>query len=110
MKLQEVLSGIPVVEAPPTNPDVTGIAYDSRAVKPGDCFVAVPGTHTDGHRFVEVALRDGAAVALVQRRVGTAWPQVEVRDTRQALALASANFYEHPTRAMLLVGITGTDG
>ncbi len=110
MKLREVLSGIPVVEAPTANPDVTGIAYDSRAVKPGDCFVAIPGTRTDGHRFVEVALRDGAAVALVQRRVGTAWPQVEVLDTRQALALASANFYEHPTRAMLLVGVTGTDG
>jgi UDP-N-acetylmuramoyl-L-alanyl-D-glutamate--2,6-diaminopimelate ligase len=110
MKLREVLSGIPVVEAPTANPEVTGVAYDSRVVKPGDCFVAIPGAHTDGHRYVEVALRDGAAAALVQRRVGTAWPQVEVRDTRQALALAAANFYEQPTRSLQLVGVTGTDG
>ncbi len=108
--MRDVLAGISVLEAPPTDPNVTGIAYDSRAVKPGDCFVAIPGTHTDGHRYVEVALRDGAAVALVQRRVGTAWPQVVVADTRQALALAAANFYNHPTRSMLLVGVTGTDG
>src|SRR5437879_13631388 len=110
MKLKEVLSGIPVVEAPAADPDVTGIAYDSRAVKPGDCFVAIPGAHTDGHRYVEVALRDGAAAALVERRVGTAWPQVVVPDTRRALALAAAAFYGHPSRGLVLIGVTGTDG
>ena len=73
-------------------------------------MVAIPGEHADGHRYVETALRDGAAVAVVQRRVGTAWPQVVVADTRLALALISSAFFGHPTRAMVVIGVTGTDG
>ncbi len=110
MKLSQLLTGVPVVEAPPTDPEVTGICYDSRRLRKGDCFVAIPGEHTDGHRYVETALRDGAAVAVVQRRVGTAWPQVVVADTRLSLALVASAFFNHPTRAMVVVGVTGTDG
>jgi len=110
VKLSQLLPGVSVVEAPPTDPDITGLCYDSRRLERGDCFVAVPGTHTDGHRYVETALRDGAAVAVVQRRVGTAWPQVVVADTRRALALMSSAFFSHPSRAMVVIGVTGTDG
>ena len=110
IKLSRLLEGVEVLEAPPTDPEVTGLCYDSRRLKPGDCFVAVAGTHTDGHRYVETALRDGAVAAVVQRRVGTAWPQVVVRDTRRALALMSSTFYGHPSRAMVVIGVTGTDG
>lgn len=110
MKLSELLAGVAVIEAPPADPDVTGVCYDSRRVRPGDCFVAIPGEHTDGHRYVETALRDGAAVAVVQRQTGTAWPQVVVADTRRALALISSAFFHHPTRAMVVIGVTGTDG
>ena len=110
MKLSQLLPGVPVVEAPPGDPEVTGICYDSRRLRQGDCFVAIPGEHTDGHRYVETALRDGASVAVVQRRVGTAWPQLVVSDTRLALALLASAFYAHPTRSMVVVGVTGTDG
>src|SRR5881398_1752153 len=99
-----------VLEAPPTDPEVTGLCYDSRRLKAGDCFVAIPGTHTDGHRYVETALRDGAVAAVVQRRVGTGWPQVVVKDTRRALALMASRFYGHPSRQLLVIGVTGTDG
>jgi len=99
-----------VLEAPPTDPEVTGISYDSRRLKAGDCFVAIPGTHTDGHRYVETALRDGAVAAVVQRRVGTAWPQIVVDDTRRALALMSSAFFGHPSRSLIVIGVTGTDG
>ncbi len=99
-----------MLEAPPTDPEVTGLCYDSRRLKPGDCFVAIPGTHTDGHRYVETALRDGAVAAVVQRRAGTAWPQVVVRDTRRALGLMSSTLYAHPSRDMIVIGVTGTDG
>jgi UDP-N-acetylmuramoyl-L-alanyl-D-glutamate--2,6-diaminopimelate ligase len=110
VKLSQLLQEVTVVEAPPTDPEVTGICYDSRRLRPGDCFVAIPGEHTDGHRYVETALRDGATVAVVQRRIGTAWPQVVVADTRRALALISSAFFGHPTRSMVVIGVTGTDG
>src|SRR4029077_21032638 len=60
--------------------------------------------------FVETALRDGAVAAVVQRRAGTAWPQVVVSDTRRALALMSSTFYGHPSRDLVVIGVTGTDG
>jgi UDP-N-acetylmuramoyl-L-alanyl-D-glutamate--2,6-diaminopimelate ligase len=110
MKLSQLLAGVSVLEAPPADPDVTGICYDSRRLRPGDLFVAIPGTHTDGHRYVDVALRDGAAAALVVRPRGTAWPQVVVEDTRKALAQVSATFFGHPSRDLRVVGVTGTDG
>ena len=110
MKLSQLLQDVPIVEAPQADPEVTGVCYDSRRLRSGDCFVAIAGEHTDGHRYVETALRDGASAAVVQRRVGTAWPQVVVADTRRALAMVSSAFFNHPTRTMVLVGVTGTDG
>ena len=110
IKLSQLLQGVRVVEAPPADPEVNGVAYDSRRLKAGDCFVAIPGTHTDGHRYVETALRDGAVAAVVQHRVGTAWPQVVVDDTRRALALISSAFYRHPSHDLVVIGVTGTDG
>jgi UDP-N-acetylmuramoyl-L-alanyl-D-glutamate--2,6-diaminopimelate ligase len=110
IKLSRLLEGVEVLEAPPTDPEVIGLSYDSRRLKPGDCFVAIPGTHTDGHRYVETALRDGAVAAVVQRLVGTAWPQVVVPDTRRALALMSSTLYAHPSRDLVVIGVTGTDG
>jgi UDP-N-acetylmuramoyl-L-alanyl-D-glutamate--2,6-diaminopimelate ligase len=110
IKLSRLLEGVPVLEALPTDPQVTGLCYDSRRLKAGDCFVAIPGTHTDGHRFVETALRDGAVAAVVQRRSGTGWPQVVVADTRRALALMASTFYGHPSRDLMVIGVTGTDG
>src|SRR5437868_15434451 len=110
MRLTRLLDGVRVLEQAPADPEVTGLCYDSRRLKPGDCFIAIPGTHADGHRYVETALRDGAVAAVVQRRVGTAWPQVVVPDTRRALALMSSTMYGHPSRDMLVIGVTGTDG
>jgi UDP-N-acetylmuramoyl-L-alanyl-D-glutamate--2,6-diaminopimelate ligase len=108
--LNQLLEGVRVVEPSPANPPVSGLCYDSRRLKAGDCFIAIPGTHTDGHRYVETALRDGAVAAVVQRRVGGAWPQVVVEDTRRALALMASHFFGHPSRQLTVIGVTGTDG
>lgn len=110
MRLSKLLEDVSVLEQPDADPEVTGLCYDSRRLKPGDCFIAIPGTHTDGHRYVETALRDGAVAAIVQHPVGTAWPQVVVADTRRALALTSSTWFGHPSRAMTVIGVTGTDG
>jgi UDP-N-acetylmuramoyl-L-alanyl-D-glutamate--2,6-diaminopimelate ligase len=92
-------------------PEPSGLADDSRAVAPGDWFVAVRGSQSDGHRFIRGAL-DRGAVALVVERADAAAPapQVVVTDSRRAaLALARA-WNGDPAAALTLVGITGTNG
>jgi UDP-N-acetylmuramoyl-L-alanyl-D-glutamate--2,6-diaminopimelate ligase len=91
---------------------VTGLVYDSRAVKRGDIFFAVPGLAMDGHDFITDALARGAAAVVVERKLApaseTAW--IRVPDVRRAMALWAARFYGHPSRALLLAGVTGTNG
>src|SRR2546428_10498244 len=92
--------------------DVTGIAYDSRRVKPGDLFVAVSGLHEDGHAFAADAVTKGA-VALALERVGpmpAGTPLLLVPSTRIGLAEIAAEFYGRPSRRLKVAGITGTDG
>jgi UDP-N-acetylmuramoyl-L-alanyl-D-glutamate--2,6-diaminopimelate ligase len=91
---------------------ITGIAYDSRSVEPGNVFVALKGLRADGALFVRQAIERGA-VAIVSEE--PAPPDVivhwaAVRDARLALAVLAAAFQGHPSRAMRVVGITGTNG
>ena len=90
---------------------VSGVTNDSRAVRPGSLFVAVPGLHADGHDFVAAAETAGAAAALVEQPVSdVALPQLLVNETRPALAAAAAWWYGDPSHELAVVGITGTDG
>jgi UDP-N-acetylmuramoyl-L-alanyl-D-glutamate--2,6-diaminopimelate ligase len=91
---------------------VTGIAYDSRAVEPGNVFVALKGLQADGSRFAQQAL-DRGAVAVVSEeapapQMGSPW--TVVADARLALAFLAAAFYQHPSAELQVVGITGTNG
>jgi len=91
--------------------EVRGVAFDSRRVRQGSLFVAVPGAHADGHEHIEAAAAAGAAAAIVERPVaGVAIPQLVVADSRAALATAAAWWYRDPSRDLAVVGITGTDG
>ena len=90
---------------------VSGVTNDSRTVRAGSLFVAVPGLHVDGHDFVEAAAEAGAAAVLVERPVpDVPVAQLVVGDVRSALASAAAWWYEDPSDALAVVGITGTDG
>ncbi len=93
---------------------ITGIAYDSRRIVPGGCFVAVPGSRADGHAFVVAAVRAGAGVLVVERPLpsGEVAPAVQVVVDRSQLALATvaAWWYEDPGADLGVIGITGTDG
>jgi len=95
------------------NPDVTGVEYDSRRVKPGCLFVAMRGEASDGNRFIDQAIQAGA-VAIVtdspaeQSREGVAWALVP--HGRRALARISENFYKRPAERLAITGITGTNG
>ena len=92
--------------------ECTGVVYDSRRVTPGTVFVAVPGLKADGIQFVSQAIGAGAAAIVAQQPApGPApVPWVVVTDARRALALLAAEFFEHPSHAMRVVGITGTNG
>jgi UDP-N-acetylmuramoyl-L-alanyl-D-glutamate--2,6-diaminopimelate ligase len=90
---------------------VRGVTNDSREVRPGSLFVAVPGLHVDGHDFVGAAAAAGAAAAIVERAVpDAAIPQLVVAAAPAALASAAAWWYGDPSRRLGVVGITGTDG
>ena len=93
------------------NPPISGLDYDSRRVKPGWCFVAMRGEHTDGNLYIDQAIANGAVAIVsdsVSPRGGVAWATVQ--HGRRALARLSANFYRHPAEKLRITGITGTNG
>jgi len=115
MTLHDLLNGVEVVQvkaemhAAPAL-EVTGLHYDSRRLLPGQVFLALAGAKTDGHRFVAAARERGAVAVASEKPADDAGPWVQVRAARRALAIASGNFYAHPSRQLDVVGITGTNG
>ena len=113
MRLRELLTSLPWPRTSEEDIEITGIASDSRQVKPGDLFVALKGLEYDGHQFIPEALARGAR-ALVVGEVATI-PEVDlslivVPNSRRALAHLAAAWYRFPSRQLRLIGITGTDG
>lgn len=113
MKLPDLLATIDAVcITNRRNADVTGITSDSRQVRPGMLFVAVPGTQVDGSLYIDDALQRGAiAIAGENERVlAGAHVGIRLRDARDGLAHLAAAFYGRPSQRMQVVGITGTNG
>ena len=112
MNFFQLLHGAEIL-AQSGDPNVTGLEYDSRRVKPGNVFVAMRGEASDGNAFIDQAIAAGA-VAIVsdsaseKPREGVAWAQVP--HGRRALARLSANFYKRPAERLAITGITGTNG
>jgi UDP-N-acetylmuramoyl-L-alanyl-D-glutamate--2,6-diaminopimelate ligase len=90
--------------------EVGGLAYDSRAVAPGELFLCVSGFTADGHRFAPQAVERGAAALVVERPLGLGVPELLVPSVRAAMAPLAARFYGQPSRELRVVGITGTNG
>ncbi len=92
--------------------DVTGIHYDSRQIRPGDAFFALRGVVSDGHNFISSAIANGARVVICEKLLEgiEAETTVLVDNSRQAMAMAAAEFYGDPTQGMPVVGVTGTNG
>ncbi|HYB25772.1 MAG TPA: UDP-N-acetylmuramoyl-L-alanyl-D-glutamate--2,6-diaminopimelate ligase [Solirubrobacteraceae bacterium] len=90
--------------------EITGLAYDARAVEPGTLFFCVPGFTRDGHDFAPEAVAGGAVALVVQRPLNLDVPQIEVPSVRAAMAPAAAAFYSDPTKTLQTVGVTGTNG
>ncbi|HJU90827.1 MAG TPA: Mur ligase family protein [Gemmatimonadaceae bacterium] len=103
--------GVPVDE----DTMITGIAHDSRRVREGELFVALPGTKKDGAEFVDEAVRRGAAAACVgldarPKLDGRAIPLLRVENPRAALARLAASFYGSPAGELRMIGVSGTLG
>ena len=94
--------------------EVSGLAYRSDAVKPGDMFFCIVGLKVDGHSFAQDAIDRGARFIVVERKLYLAETDdvtiVVVKDSRKAMAHAAARFYGMPSEAFALVGVTGTNG
>ncbi len=90
--------------------EITGLACDSSAVKPGYLFFCIVGRENDGHTFAADALSRGAVALVVERRLALDCVQIETDDCRLAMTHAAAAFYGYPAKRMKLIGITGTNG
>lgn len=96
-----------------SDPDILSVHYDSRSVQPGGLFVAVKGLASDGHRFIQDAVKRGAAAVVAEKGSSFDKPEIPlllVNDSRKALALAGAEFYGQPSHKIHLIGLTGTNG
>jgi UDP-N-acetylmuramoyl-L-alanyl-D-glutamate--2,6-diaminopimelate ligase len=113
--LDELLTGLRYeVLRGSTRCALAGITTDSRVVRPGWAFVAIPGAKADGHTFIPQALAQGASVVVVDRPIdltaATSACCLRVLDTRKAFAHLAAAFFGHPSRQLRLIGVTGTNG
>jgi UDP-N-acetylmuramoyl-L-alanyl-D-glutamate--2,6-diaminopimelate ligase len=92
---------------------ISEIQFDSRKIKKGDLFIAVKGTQTDGHKFIQLATDKGAAVIVCEEMPEILTDGVtyaKVRDSSLALGIIAANYYDNPSEDLILVGVTGTNG
>ena len=114
MQLADILKGL-VIESVKGDPRITlsGIIFDSRKAAPGMLFVAVKGTASDGHYYINSALEAGCE-AVVCEQVPENIPKeaciICVKDSAHALGFLASAFYDNPSRRFKLVGITGTNG
>ena len=114
MKLEELIK--PIQVAGITNSqdiEITGVNSDSRLIEPGHLFVAVKGTQTDGHAYIQSAIEKGV-VAVVCEELPAKLPEhvvyVQVTDSEDAIGKIATTFYGNPTSKLELVGVTGTNG
>jgi len=96
--------------------EIGSIRFDSRQVQPGDVFVAVRGVQADGHKFIDIAIKNGAvAVVCEEMPVPDEFiihhsSFIIAKHTAEALGQMAANYYDHPSKRLKLVGVTGTNG
>jgi len=98
---------------PNLNPDVLAISFDSRKVSAGTLFVAVSGTQTDGHQYITQAIEKGAVAIVCEKVVeqpDSQIPFIVVENSKEALGLLASTFWGHPSHALHLIVVTGTNG
>lgn len=119
MNLKNILSGIEGLKAKGNlEQDINEISNDSREIKNGDMFIAVKGFETDGHKYVQNAIENGAKAILINEDMANEIMRIipenvtliTAKDSRIATAICACNYYDNPSRKMQLIGVTGTKG
>jgi UDP-N-acetylmuramyl-tripeptide synthetase len=112
MKLNELVKKLKAITSGPLDREVNNISHDSRSCAPGGVFVAIVGAKLDGNDFIWQAIERGALAAISEKPCPADFSHtwLQVPDARLALALASAEIFNHPSRRLKLVGVTGTNG
>lgn len=112
--LKNILHGIPVQNITgDLNQEIHSMSFDSREISDQSLFIAVLGTHVDGHQYINQAIENGARAIICQHlpeslQEGVAY--VKVDDSAFALGVCASNFYDNPSKKIKLVGVTGTNG
>ena len=113
--LSELLAEFVDVSSCPATP-ITGLSLDSREAKPGDLFIALKGTQTDGAQYIAQAIVQGAVAVLIEAGEETAdqaqlpVPVIAVPKLSEFVSDIAGTFYGHPSRQMAVTAITGTNG
>lgn len=113
MRLRDMIDGLETYNfIGDLDTNITSIQYDSRKIKEGSTFVCIEGFENDGHNFIDSAIKNGARAIIAQKNIeiNENVVFVQVKDTRYALALMASNFYNHPSKELKTIGITGTKG
>jgi len=113
MRVSEIIESLPfAADIAGGDPEVTGISVNSRQVRPGHLFAALPGTRADGWDYIDDAVQRGAVAIVAERAIPprSGVCQVMVPDAHVAFAQIASALYGHPTRDLNVVGITGTNG
>lgn len=112
--LRDILYNVNIVAVKgSTDTAVNALNIDSRAVKPGDAFIAIRGVHSDGHLFIDKAVQQGAAVVICEElpaQTADNVVYVQVNSSTTAAGVIAGNFYDNPSHKVQLVGVTGTNG
>ncbi|MBR0089361.1 MAG: UDP-N-acetylmuramoyl-L-alanyl-D-glutamate--2,6-diaminopimelate ligase [Clostridia bacterium] len=90
--------------------NLTGIAYDSRNVLPGNVFVCIKGFETDGHKYAAAAVKNGAVLVVAEDMVDVSVPVWYVENSRMEIAEMACKYYGNPSKKFKLIGVTGTNG
>lgn len=114
VKLSSLIKDLDIIKKTgSTDPEVTGLSYDSRDVKQGNIFFAFDGLHTDGHMYIDKAVDNGAAVIVHSKELKEYKDKITyimVDKTRPALSELATAYYGNPSKKLKVIGVTGTDG
>ncbi|HAF78635.1 MAG TPA: UDP-N-acetylmuramoyl-L-alanyl-D-glutamate--2,6-diaminopimelate ligase [Maribacter sp.] len=114
MQLKDILYGVRITAVSGTTTcDIASVQFDSREVQKSDAFVAIKGTITDGHKYIDAVVKAGARAIICEELPATMVDDVtyvQVESGNQALALMASNYYGTPSKNLKLVGVTGTNG
>jgi len=97
-------------QEPGIDPEILSIHYRAQDVIPGGLFIAIKGLMADGHDYIDQAIENGAVAVVVEHHIKTAVRTIAVKNTRRAMSAISARFYGDPSKRLILVGISGTNG